>query len=393
MTEAAWTTLSSRPVTAPGVQLSAAEAPCASRAPRSPLPPSLHHHHPPRRWPVHHRCHGTFVSRRLMSSSSAAAERRGEPDADTDEGATPFRERLAGDVGVSSEHDAKRLVLGLSSDERLMFERALVKVREDEAWRARKGGGQLHPVEHECQADQIFQTIDDNKDGFVSRREFRNFYNSIVLPAREVQQAKVSELNHQLNQLKAWRDRQGEGAHAAPGADGSAGEGITSNQLALVLIRGMIPYIGFGLCDNALMLVAGEWIDKTAGAAFCLSTLASAGFGNLISCATGVVTGGFIERFSYQIGVPSPNLTPQQAESQSVKNLHIIGSVLGICVGCFIGMFPLYFLPTANGNGHGNGGHGSGRGHCTLDNAAVKAGDDECAKAAAGAAAAAAAEK
>lgn len=115
-----------------------------------------------------------------------------------------------------------------------------------------------------------------------------------------------------------------------------------------VVLRSSIPYLAFGIIDNGLMLCCGEWIDSTIAVRFCLSSMASAGLGNALSCATGVVTGGFIERIclrSRLIKRHSPSLTPKQALSRGVRNAHIVGSVMGILIGCLIGMFPLLLVP------------------------------------------------
>eukprot|EP00921_Rhytidocystis_pertsovi_P003842 GHVQ01006656.1.p1 GENE.GHVQ01006656.1~~GHVQ01006656.1.p1 ORF type:complete len:498 (-),score=73.65 GHVQ01006656.1:923-2416(-) len=122
---------------------------------------------------------------------------------------------------------------------------------------------------------------------------------------------------------------------------------ITQRQVFLVLLRSSIPYLGFGFMDNTMMLLFGDLIDKHLGVVLGITTLAAAGIGNLLSCAFGVVAGGFIERFSYRLGIPSANLNSSQADSKKVKNLHIVGSVLGICLGCFIGMFPLLVRPNS----------------------------------------------
>ena len=41
----------------------------------------------------------------------------------------------------------------------------------------------------------------------------------------------------------------------------------------------MIPFVGFGFLDNALMIIAGDYIDTTIGVALGISTMAAAGFG------------------------------------------------------------------------------------------------------------------
>ncbi|OEH78014.1 hypothetical protein cyc_00232 [Cyclospora cayetanensis] len=76
------------------------------------------------------------------------------------------------------------------------------------------------------------------------------------------------------------------------------------------------------------MLLCGEIIDLQLGVALGLSTLAAAGLGNLVSCASGVVTGGFIERFVYRFKwPPTARLSPQQAETSAARNAHLVGSV------------------------------------------------------------------
>ena len=62
----------------------------------------------------------------------------------------------------------------------------------------------------------------------------------------------------------------------------------TKRQLLLYALSVGIPFIGFGMMDNAIMILAGEYIDITLGATFGLSLLASAALGNLISDVAGV---------------------------------------------------------------------------------------------------------
>ncbi|KAL8440301.1 hypothetical protein Efla_007191 [Eimeria flavescens] len=121
---------------------------------------------------------------------------------------------------------------------------------------------------------------------------------------------------------------------------------LSSKLLLLIVVRSSIPYMGFGFMDNCLMLLFGELIDLQLGAALNLSTLAAAGLGNMVSCSSGVVTGGFIERCVYRLKwLPKARLSPRQAESTEARNAHLVGSVLGICIGCLLGLFPLLVMP------------------------------------------------
>ncbi|EFN52363.1 hypothetical protein CHLNCDRAFT_15662, partial [Chlorella variabilis] len=59
-------------------------------------------------------------------------------------------------------------------------------------------------------------------------------------------------------------------------------------QLAAIGIASGLPFVVFGFLDNGIMLVAGEQIDAVFGARFGLTTLASAGLGNLVADVVGV---------------------------------------------------------------------------------------------------------
>eukprot|EP00429_Kryptoperidinium_foliaceum_P101920 CAMPEP_0176251124 /NCGR_PEP_ID=MMETSP0121_2-20121125/34838_1 /TAXON_ID=160619 /ORGANISM="Kryptoperidinium foliaceum, Strain CCMP 1326" /LENGTH=314 /DNA_ID=CAMNT_0017590859 /DNA_START=29 /DNA_END=973 /DNA_ORIENTATION=- len=88
-----------------------------------------------------------------------------------------------------------------------------------------------------------------------------------------------------------------------------------------------------------IMLTVGETIDCTFGVAFGFSTLAAA-----VSDATGITLQGVIERFADRLGLPDPKLTLAQQHLNSVKYWMIVARVVGIVMGCFIGMFPLIFM-------------------------------------------------
>jgi Transmembrane protein 65 len=51
----------------------------------------------------------------------------------------------------------------------------------------------------------------------------------------------------------------------------------------------------FGTCDNAILILAGEYIDLTLGVTMGISTMAAAALGNLVSDVAGVGLGGVVE--------------------------------------------------------------------------------------------------
>ncbi|CAH8874705.1 unnamed protein product [Trichobilharzia szidati] len=63
---------------------------------------------------------------------------------------------------------------------------------------------------------------------------------------------------------------------------------VTYSQLKLVVVGSCLPFIGFGFLDNAIMIIAGEYIDLTFSAMLGISTMAAAGLGNLVSDLFGI---------------------------------------------------------------------------------------------------------
>uniref|UniRef100_A0A1I8HPG2 Transmembrane protein 65 n=1 Tax=Macrostomum lignano TaxID=282301 RepID=A0A1I8HPG2_9PLAT len=112
-----------------------------------------------------------------------------------------------------------------------------------------------------------------------------------------------------------------------------------------------IPFVGFGFFDNAIMIVAGEYIDLTLGAAFCISTLAAAALGNWVSDLAGLSLASWVEGMTSRLGFETPRLTPQQLELRSTRWATVFGRSLGISLGCLLGMLPLLFIDTDEADG------------------------------------------
>ncbi|XP_071964986.1 transmembrane protein 65-like isoform X1 [Antedon mediterranea] len=132
----------------------------------------------------------------------------------------------------------------------------------------------------------------------------------------------------------------------------------TKVQLRLVTLSHAIPFIGFGFLDNAIMIMAGDYIDLKIGTALGISTMAAAGFGNLISDIAGLGLAGYVEALAIKLGIPMPQLTPDQFDMVSTRWAAYSGKAIGIIIGCLLGMFPLLFLETRN-NEKADPSHGS----------------------------------
>eukprot|EP00929_Paragymnodinium_shiwhaense_P109585 TRINITY_DN76064_c0_g1_i1.p1 TRINITY_DN76064_c0_g1~~TRINITY_DN76064_c0_g1_i1.p1 ORF type:complete len:306 (-),score=82.00 TRINITY_DN76064_c0_g1_i1:78-995(-) len=118
---------------------------------------------------------------------------------------------------------------------------------------------------------------------------------------------------------------------------------ICRSKLLRLFITTMVPMIGFGFVDNAVMILAGEFLEIKLGAFFALSTLAAAGLGNLVSDVVGLGAGGFIEGIAMKIGLEAPPLSAWQLQQAVARYTKLLASVIGISVGCVLGMFPLLF--------------------------------------------------
>lgn len=100
----------------------------------------------------------------------------------------------------------------------------------------------------------------------------------------------------------------------------------------------------FGFCDNAVMLLAGDAIDSMIGLHLGITTLASAGLGNIAADVVGVsVTHQIKEKSRKILWAQPPRLSTIQQAMRSVRAAKMGGAAAGVTVGCILGMFPLFF--------------------------------------------------
>ena len=168
-----------------------------------------------------------------------------------------------------------------------------------------------------AEINALFTSGDTNNDNKLTRGEFKILMSRMLHP------------------------RRGEGDAAG---DGAASTSLTNDVLMATFVAQAIPFIGFGFMDNAIMILAGEYIEMKIGAAFALSTMAAAGLGNLISDIAGVGVSNHIEVMAERMGFRTPELTKAQQNTTGARMAKVLGAVIGITVGCLIGMFPLLFF-------------------------------------------------
>lgn len=148
-----------------------------------------------------------------------------------------------------------------------------------------------------------YEKLDSNGDGLISREELQSYLDS--------QKAPVSE----------------------PSRD----------QLMMLATSAAVPFIGFGFMDNAIMIMAGEAIEKNIGAVLTVSTMGCAAIGNLISDVAGVGMGSYVESVARKMGFKEPSLTPEQMALSTCRYASNAGAASGVAFGCLLGMFPLLF--------------------------------------------------
>lgn len=118
----------------------------------------------------------------------------------------------------------------------------------------------------------------------------------------------------------------------------------TPIQLRAYFLCNAIPMIGFGFMDQTVMVHAGNAIDLTFGVTFGLSTLSAAACGQICSDVAGVTFGGAIESLASRCGLPDPHLSSAQQALKSVKRVGFVGRILGVVLGCGLGLVNLVMV-------------------------------------------------
>jgi len=160
-----------------------------------------------------------------------------------------------------------------------------------------------------AELESEFAKADKNRDGRLTYREFRTWAEQVIV--------------------------------TGPAA---SKEPPTPAQLRACFVTNCVPYVGFGMVDNAMMICSGEAIDQTLGLFLGLSTLGAAALGNAFSNGVGMVLHGTIERSALALGLPDPRLTLHQSSLPVVSNVRTAAGITGVLVGCILGMFPLLLM-------------------------------------------------
>ncbi|XP_034840003.1 uncharacterized protein [Maniola hyperantus] len=117
----------------------------------------------------------------------------------------------------------------------------------------------------------------------------------------------------------------------------------STKELIHLSLANSVPFIGFGFLDNFIMIIAGDRIESSLSAYITLSTMAAAALGNTFSDVIGIGSSYYVERAAAMVGLGAPALSPVQLDMPISRRFSNMGRVLGITLGCFLGMTPLLF--------------------------------------------------
>jgi len=161
-------------------------------------------------------------------------------------------------------------------------------------------------------AMKVFNVIDNNDDGVLTKTEFIRWYRWYVTEQGSKEESTSKE--------------------------------VTPEQYRQYLFRMGVPFFAFGFMDNGLMIIFGEAIDVHLTHQLGLSLMFSAALGNVFADICGVGFGDAVERTLSKLGLKDPRLNHHQMNLPHVRKGRTFASLLGIGTGCLCGMAPLVFF-------------------------------------------------
>jgi hypothetical protein len=117
---------------------------------------------------------------------------------------------------------------------------------------------------------------------------------------------------------------------------------------AKLYLRTALPFFGFGVCDNIIMITVGDVIDNHFGVIMGFSTMVAAGLGQAVSDGSGITIQQLIERWADKLGLPDHHFTAEELSANSMLWLLQVFRTIGIVCGCLCGLVPLILTDTGN---------------------------------------------
>jgi len=195
-------------------------------------------------------------------------------------------------------------------------------------------------LEVEKKIGKIFDQANTKADGKLSRKEFVTWYMSVFDASNDLPVDKLTTEDTVDPPTEDTVDPPTEDTVDPP----------TKDQLNAYSLRVVLPFFAFGFLDNSLMIMFGETIDIALSQRFACSMMISAGLGNTISDAIGVLGSDSIDRAAVRIDdalgttLKTPLMTQKQLLLPVVRRRKTVYQTVGIVAGCLAGMFPLLFI-------------------------------------------------
>ena len=126
-------------------------------------------------------------------------------------------------------------------------------------------------------------------------------------------------------------------------------------KLIRIFVKKAAPMAVFGFIDNVILVLVGEVIDRSIAKTLGISTMAAAGLGNATSDAVGVLGQETVDKALDKVGLGPSDVENDVPDTALEKFVSTSGGVIGIIVGCLVGMIPLLFMgKTASGRRAGD---------------------------------------
>uniref|UniRef100_A0A7S1QZX2 EF-hand domain-containing protein n=1 Tax=Neobodo designis TaxID=312471 RepID=A0A7S1QZX2_NEODS len=226
------------------------------------------------------------------------------------------------------KHEVAKLVASMERDPELI--RAVVAgISPESRRRLVVTGGAFEWFGEESVASEMARA-DAGQDRVICPKDFDNWFEEAL-------------------RRKAASHQRGDRGDSAQPADtsvplGNSSHAVPLSALLLVALEAGLPFVGFGFLDNAMMILAGDAIDRTIGLYLNCSVMASAAMGNIVSGCLGMQVHGFVEKIVQRLNLPIPPLSDEQRRSQRVFMAGHVGGTIGVATGLSLGLLPLLFI-------------------------------------------------
>lgn len=166
---------------------------------------------------------------------------------------------------------------------------------------------------------------------------------TVAMP-HAISQVSMTPTSHQNFTTQKTPVAKGESNSSPEAVDKESIDKPTFRQKSIHGLNSAIPFVGFGMMDNTIMIHAGDLIDQTIGVRFGLPTLMAAASGQVLSDFCGVCFGGAIESLAVKLGLPQSGMSVEQLNLSEVGVVRTACSAFGVVIGCSLAMLQMLLM-------------------------------------------------